>query len=94
MTVINELCVAQRKYKDKNGQEKTVWLKIGEIHEHNGRQYGVIFPHINLAALPRKEGEDRLFFSLFEPKPKEGRETKPTPTQSQAASDFESDIPF
>lgn len=92
MTVINELCVAQRKYKDKNGQEKTVWLKIGEIHEHNGRQYGVIFPHINLAALPRKEGEDRLFFSLFEPKPK--GEANPTPTQSQSASDFESDIPF
>ena len=65
--ITKELCVAQRKYTDKNGNEKTVWLKIGEIHEHNGKTYGVVFPHINLAALPRKEGEDRVFFNLFDP---------------------------
>jgi hypothetical protein len=87
MTVLKELCVAQRKYTNSNGEEKTQWLKIGEIHEKDGREYGVIYPHINLAALPRKEGDDRLFFSLFNPKPKEVKGK----TQSV---DIESDLPF
>ena len=96
--ITKELCVAHRKYTDKNGQDKTVWLKIGEIHEHNGKTYGVIYPHINLAALPRKEGDDRLFFNLFDPKPKDGQsdapKAKPDAPVAGAFEDFESDLPF
>lgn len=100
--ITKELCVAQRKYTDKNGNEKTVWLKIGEIHEHNGKAYGVVFPHINLAALPRKEGEDRVFFNLFDPKPKDGQndapkaanQAKPSSGAPADFNEFEDDIPF
>lgn len=90
MTVLKELCVAQRKYTNQAGEEKTVWLKIGEIHTHQGREYGVIYPHINLAALPRKDGEDRVFFSMFDPKPKDGQ----SPAKAQSLQARQSDNGF
>ncbi len=99
MTILKELCVAQRKYTAQSGEEKTVWLKIGEIHANSqGKEYGVIYPHINLAALPRKEGEDRVFFNLFDPRPKEGQAPKQASRQAAPPTgglgDFEDDIPF
>jgi hypothetical protein len=72
-----DLCVMQRTYTDKQGQEKKVWLKVGELNEaSNGREYITIYPHINFAALPRKEGSDQVFVSMFAPK-------GATPSQSQ-----------
>lgn len=103
MTVSKELCAAQRRYTDNNGQEKTVWLKVGEIHTSSeGREYMVLFPHINLAGLPRKDGDDRLFVSMFDPKPRDGRQQQQrqqAPQSRQAppsnyAEDFSDDIPF
>jgi hypothetical protein len=94
MTVLKELTVALSKYTDKSGKEKTQWLKIGEIHESKeGKHYGVIYPHINLAALPKKDGDNRVFFNMFDPKPYEGKGTAPSPDAAPSA-DFNDDIPF
>lgn len=85
-----ELAVVARKYMDKNGQEKSVWKSIGAIHEHNGKEYMTLDPMVNLAAIPRREGDDRVFVSMFEPKPKESR-------PKQSGGDFDDlpdDIPF
>lgn len=100
MTVMKELSVVQETYTDRNGEQKKKWLNIGQLHEHEGREYIVMYPHINLAALPRKEGDSRLFVSLFDPKPKDGEKYAPkTPPAVKGADakpefDNESDIPF
>ena len=61
----------------------------------------MLYPHINLAALPRKEGDSRLFVSMFEPKAKEGE--KPAQTASKAPANkpadggfgaMDEDVPF
>jgi len=100
MTILKDLAVVQETYTDRNGEQKKKWLNIGQLHEHEGREYIVLYPHINLAALPRKEGDSRLFVSMFEPKAKEGEKPAQTaskaPANKPAASGFDddSDVPF
>lgn len=97
MTIIKELAVVTRKYTDKNGQEKAIWQNIGAIHEHNGKQYMTLESWISLAALTHKEGDTRVFVSMFDPKPREGRQQDTKPGKSNApggSGDFEDDIPF
>ena len=93
MTIIKELCVVARKYTDKNGQEKSVWKNIGAIHTStSGKEYMVLDPMVNLAAVPRKDGDDRVFVSMFEPKQKQN--VQQAATQSNPMEDMDSDIPF
>lgn len=76
MTIIKELSVVKTTYTNKQGEEKKVWLNVGQVHEHEGREYITLDPTINFGALPRKQGDDRLFVSMFEPKPKD-QQAKP-----------------
>jgi hypothetical protein len=110
MTVLKELSVVQEIYTDRNGEQKKKWLNIGQLHEHEGREYIVLYPHINLAALPRKEGDSRLFVTMFDPKPRDGAQAAQSagndyakaagkdaprkPADSQPEFDNDSDIPF
>lgn len=93
MTVKKELCVVARTYTDKSGETKKVWTKVGEIHTaKDGREYMVLDPMVNLAAVPRKEGDDRVFVSMFDPKPKTERVKTPAVAPPD---DFDSqEIPF
>lgn len=75
-----KLVVANGNYTDKSGEEKTEWVDIGHLHEHNGKEYITLKAHVNLAGLFRKEGENRIFANLFDPKPRKG--------------EFDDDIPF
>lgn len=68
-----QLSVVAHKYLDRDGQEKTVWKNIGAIHEHNGKSYITLDPMVNLAAIPRKDGDNRVFVSIFDPKPYDSR---------------------
>lgn len=91
-----EITVVRDTYTDRNGQERKSWLKVGEIHEHNGREYVVLFPWINLAAIPKKEGDNRVFANLFDPKqdevlPKSGNARLDAQQQDAFEDD---DIPF
>jgi hypothetical protein len=52
----------------------------------------VLDPMVNLAAVPRKDGDDRVFVSMFEPKPKQN--VQQAATQSNPMEDMDSDIPF
>ena len=92
--IVKELAVVIRTYKDNEGQDKKVWKSIGAVHEHEGRQYMTLDALVNLAAIPRREGDDRVFVSMFEPKAKQAMaKAAEQPKQSQNFDD-DSDIPF
>jgi hypothetical protein len=68
MTVLKHLVVSTGEYQDSSGETKKRWRTIGQLHEaQDGRQYVTIDALANLAAIPRKEGEDRVYASLFDP---------------------------
>jgi hypothetical protein len=77
--IVKELAIVTRVYTDRDGKEKKVWKNIGAIHEHEGRQYITLDSLINLAAVPRKDGDDRVFVSMFEPKPKQAAQALEKP---------------
>lgn len=93
-----ELMVVQETYTDANGEEKRKWLKVGEIHGSQKGDYMLLYPHINLAALPRKEGDSRLFVSMYDPKPKDGNShpaaPQAAPQAAPSAALGDDDIPF
>lgn len=95
--IIKELAVVADTYTDRNGNEKKKWLNIGHIHEaKDGRQYITLDPCVNLAAIPRKQGDSRVYVSMFEPRARDQATAQPTDAKSQlehaAAGDDE--IPF
>jgi hypothetical protein len=94
VTILKELCVAFGKY-EVNGEEKTRWTRIGHLHETQDktRQYITLDPAYNLAAFPKKEGDDRLYVNMFDPKPKDGQRTA-TKSQPKPDPGFDDDIGF
>jgi hypothetical protein len=98
MTILKDLAVVIDTYTDRNGAEKKKWLTIGQLHaSKEGREYITLEPHINLAAIPRKDGDSRVYVSMFEPKQKDGAPAA-APAQSArpapAAGMDDSDVPF
>jgi len=92
MTILKNLSVKNGSY-EQNGQAKHRYLTIGHLHSSkDGNEYITLDAHINLAAIPRKDGDTRVMVSLYDPKPRDGE----APKQSAAAvDDFEQDpIPF
>ena len=48
-----KLSVAGRKYTNRENQEKTEWTNLGVLNvDRNGKEYILIDPKVNLAALP------------------------------------------
>ena len=69
MTILKELVCAAGEYQGADGQIKKRWRTVGHMHtSKDGREYITLDPLVNLAALPRKEGDDRIYVNLFEPK--------------------------
>lgn len=97
--ILKELCVAAGQY-EVNGEPKTRWTRIGHLHETQDktRQYITLDPAYNLAAFPKKEGDDRLYVNMFDPKPKEGQQRRGAPQKAPASPEAEFDpaenIPF
>lgn len=50
------------------GQTKKRWMNIGVVMENDKGMFALIDPVVNLAALPRQDGKDRVMVSFFEPK--------------------------
>lgn len=97
--ILKELCVAAGKYVDSQGNEKTRWKTIGHLHQKQDKtgEYITLDPAYNLAAFPKKEGDDRLYVNLFDPQPKDGQKTNgktPPKAQSRVQADDPSDVPF
>jgi hypothetical protein len=54
--------------------------------------YVTLDSHINLAAIPRKDGETRVMVSLYDPKPRDGE--APKQSAAKAEPEFDDEIPF
>ena len=64
-----DLAVKTRSYKDKYGNDKSVWENIGSVmqNEQDGHKFIMLKAYFNLAGFPRKEGSDSISVSMFEP---------------------------
>jgi hypothetical protein len=95
MTILKDLAVVIDTYTDRNGAEKKKWLTIGQVHSSKeGREYITLEPHINLAAIPRKDGDSRVYVSMFELKARDGAPAAPAQSAKPAPAMDDSDIPF
>ncbi len=96
MTIKMNLVVKNGSYTTSDGKEKHRYLTIGQLHDGQNGEYITLDAHINLAALPRKDGDTRVMVSLYEPREegqKPARETRgPQPARRD---DFPDDnLPF
>lgn len=91
--ILKELVVVLDTYTNSNGEEKKKWITIGHLHSTKDglREYITLEPHINLAAIPRKEGDNRVYVNLFEPRK---NEPEALPSKKLAYKLDEDDIPF
>ncbi len=91
MTILKNLVVKNGSY-EINGQTKHRYLTIGQVHQSkDGNEYITLDAHVNIAAIPRKDGETRVMVSLYDPKPRDGE----APKQGARADDgFDQDVPF
>lgn len=88
MTIKKKLVASMGKYTTADGSEKTRWLTVGHVHDGSKGEYITLESHINLAAIPRKDGDSRVYLNMFEPDEKKGG-GKPAP-----AADDGTDVPF
>lgn len=85
-----DLAVKTGSYTDNQGNKKNRYTNIGVVMQgDDGGHYALLDPMINLAAVPREPGKDRVMVSMFEPRD-EGQQAAPR-QQQQAPAD---DIPF
>lgn len=94
--LIKNLAVVLREYTDNQGQKKAQWLNIGSIMQaDDGKNFILLDRHINLAALPCKEGSTSVLISAFDPKPKDNQyQAQASAPQQQQAKFYDDDIPF
>ena len=86
--ILKNLVVKNGSYQ-KGGETKHRYLTVGQLHDGKHGQYITLDAHINLAALPRNEGETRVMVSLYDPK----EQSKPR-ERSEPRQEFEDEIPF
>jgi hypothetical protein len=87
------LVVKNGSYSTRDGQTKHRYLTIGQLHAGNdGNDYITLDSHINLAAIPRKDGDTRVMVSLYDPKPRDGE--APKQGAAKAEPEFDDEIPF
>ena len=91
MTILKRLVVTTGTYQ-KDGETKKRYKTIGHIHSGQHGEYITLAADVNLAAFPRKEGDDRGMVSLYDEEDKQER--RPS-KQAPPPDDFgDSDIPF
>lgn len=84
-----DLAVKSGSYQDNQGQTKNRYQNIGAVMQGDNGPFILLDPLINLAAVPREPGKDRIMVSCFEPKV-EGAQSAP---QQRAPQQRRSDIP-
>ena len=81
-----ELVATTGSYTNAQGEEKRRYENVGHVHESkDGRLYITLKSTFNPAGLPRKEGEDRVFINMFEPK---------DDAKGKRHKEAEDDVPF
>lgn len=101
MTILKRLVVAASKYQGKDGKEKTRWLTVGHLHNGTKGDYITLNPEINLAAIQRKDGDDRVYVNLFDPEDRQSGGQGGNRQQSRGSvpagdgdKPFDDDVPF
>lgn len=96
-----DIAVKTGSYQDRaTGQNKNRYQTIGSVMQGDDGPFILLDPLINLAAVPRQDGKDRIICSLFEPRDPNAapgapaqRQAAPQQRQPQPAMDHD-DIPF
>ena len=94
MTILKNLVVKNGSYTTRDGQEKHRYLTIGQLHAGQNGEYITLDAYVNLAALPRKDGDTRGMVSLYEPRDAAGEKPRSAPTTRQSADFVDSDVPW
>lgn len=102
-----DMAVKVGQYTDQSGTTKNRYHNIGVVMQgDDGGFYALIDPMVNLAAVPRDPGKDRVMVSLFEPRddaqqPRQagGYQTaavqqRPAARPAPAPAPMDDDIPF
>lgn len=97
MTVLKKLVVKTGTY-EKDGETKNRYKTIGHVHSGQHGEYITLDASVNLAAFPRKSGDDRVMVSMWDEESKPER-AKRGVREAKAAippdDDFgDRDIPF
>jgi len=87
-----DIAVKTGSYQDRaTGQNKNRYHNIGAVMNGDNGPFILLDPMINLAAVPREDGKDRVICSLFEPRDQNSAPTAQAQRQQQPETD---DIPF
>lgn len=89
-----DIAVVTGKYQDNQGQTKNRYMNIGAVMEGDNGPFLLLDPMINLAAVPREAGKDRVICSLFEPRQADGQQPRAAAPAPRQAAPMEDDIPF
>ena len=85
---IKDLAVVTGTYTDRQtGVQKNKYQTIGALmRTDDGGQFILLDPLINLAAVPRGQGKDRIMVSLFEPREPNNQQQQPPAAPNQPAA--------
>lgn len=90
-----DLAVKTGSYQDSTGQTKNRYQNIGAVMQGDNGPFILLDPLINLAAVPREAGKDRIIVSCFEPKDgqQQAAPQQRAPQRQQPAMS-DDDVPF
>lgn len=89
-----DLAVKVGQYTDAQGQSKNRYHNIGVVMQgDDGGHYMLLDPMVNLAAVPREAGKDRVMVSMFTPK-EDGAAPAPRHAARPVPPPVEDEVPF
>ena len=91
-----DIAVKTGSYQDRaTGQTKNRYQNIGAVKQGDNGPFILLDPLVNLAAVPREEGKDRIICSLFEPRDPAAAQAPAAPrAAAPAPAPMDDDIPF
>lgn len=91
-----DLAVKTGSYVDREGKQKNRYQNIGVVMQgDDGGHYALLDPLINLAAVPREPGKDRVMVSMFQPNNDQQQAPRQAPQRQQHHGlDDDSSVPF
>lgn len=89
-----DLAVKTGSYQDNTGATKNRYQNIGAVMQGDNGPFILLDPLINLAAVPREAGKDRVMVSCFDPKVEGQQAPAPRQQQRQQPPVDHDDIPF